>query len=133
MRFLASVFYLISLQLKKSISNFGISRKCQFSALKTIKPFIFCFLYNKKRGKWPFSNMVMRGLFLSKKIFLIKAGFLAQKHGDSEGVFSDRIFLKKFRGFLPIFRLYMRGFKKIPKIPGHFAFFKRIDEEGNLS
>ena len=50
-----------------------------------------------------------RDLFFDRNFFQKKAGFLAQKHGDSEGVFSDRIFLKKFRGFLPIFRLYMRG------------------------
>lgn len=68
--------------------HFQKCRKRQILVHKTIKPVILCFLHNKKRGKWPFSNMVMRGLFLRKKKFLKKAGFLARFHGDSEGTFS---------------------------------------------
>ena len=64
-------------------------------------------LFNKFRGIWPFLDMVMRGLFFSKKKILKKSGFLAQKHGDNEGTF-----------FRPSFY----------QIPGHLAVFKSGNE-----
>lgn len=68
--------------------------------------------------------MVMRGLFLSKKIFLIKAGFLAQKHGDSEGGFSDRIFFEEIPGVFADFQTVYEGVKKNPKNSGAFCLFQ---------
>ena len=51
----------------------------------------------------------MEGPFFRPKFFPKKAGFLAQKHGDSEGTFLQKKFLKKFRGKWPFSNLYMRG------------------------
>ena len=70
------------------------------------------FLFNKFRGIWPFLDMVMRGLCFSKKKIMRKSGFLAQKHGDSEGTFLQKKFLKKFRGKWPFSNLVMRGLFK---------------------
>ena len=62
------------------------------------------FLFNKFRGIWPFLDMVMRGLCFSKKKILKKSGFLAQKHGDSEGTFSPGSFSEEIPGQMAIFK-----------------------------
>ena len=65
--------------------------------------------FSEKRGFWPNFTVIVRGLFQSVVFFK-----------EIPGVFAD-------------FQTVYEGVKKIPKIPGHFAFFKWIDEEGNFS
>ena len=60
--------------------------------------------------------------FQEGKIFFRKAWFLAQFHGDSEG--QSVVFFKEIPGVFADFQTVYEGVKKIPKIPGHFAFFK---------
>ena len=124
---------------------FQIAENARFLELEVVKPVILCFLHNKKRGKWPFLNMVMRGLFFrKKKFFSEKRGFWPNFTVIVRGLFEIKIlypgpalYVKQFlliffRGKRPFFRLYMRGhfldWYFFEEIPGVFADFQTVYE-----
>ena len=88
---------------------FQIAENARFLELEVVKPVILCFLHNKKRGKWPFLNMVMRGLFFRKiKIILEQRGFFLFFMVLVGQPFESVVFFKEFPLLVIIFGLGSR-------------------------
>ena len=113
---------------------FQIAENARFLELEVVKPVILCFLYNKKRGKWPFLNMVMRGLFFRKeKFFSEKRGFWPNFTVIVRGLFQSVVFFKEIPGVFANFHGDIEGVKKIPQNSGTFCRFQMNRWGGNFS
>ena len=120
-----SALFLFSPMNSTFFAIFQIAENARFLELEVVKPVILCFLHNKKRGKWPFLNMVMRGLFFrKKKFFSEKRGFWPNFTVIVRGLFQSVVFFKEIPGVFANFHGDIEGVKKIPQNSETFCRFQ---------